>query len=542
MNTPGERKLPVGHGLFDPLTGDLSLEGRTVRLRPRTAALLAYLVQHGDRPVGKDELMQTLWPNVVVTEDSIVQCVKEIRQALGDSGREWIRTLPRTGYAFVGNPASEPAPPQGFRFDRRWRWAAALVLAAGLAGAVGGHFWPAPPLDASLRVLVLPIENETGDAAHDRTADNLTEEITDKFGRARGTVIAPSTARAFKGKPVDLSALGKQLDVRYVVQGSLRMDEERPVLRLRLADAGSSVQVWQQVFKFNPGIPELRPEILGGIWARLTEQMLLAETRRSGNADAQKAAELYVRANDVVRSPGSEGEKSAQAIALLEEAVRLKTDLGAAWAMLAAMYLGDGRFTAARAERLARAGRAIDRARKILPNDDAIIGWQAMVYVEQGRAAEALNLSERALEVNPVNAMAMMVRADALRIMGRPQDALAQVEKALRTSPRDPTLPLMYMEAGLIHLELADDAAAAEALRRAAKGAPKHPVVLLHAAGVLGAAGRIDEARADMAQLLQLRPGFTLTRLRANEPSQDARFVEGRQRFYDGLRRAGLPE
>src|SRR3990167_5297931 len=110
MNAPGERSLRVGHGLFDPLSGELSLDGRTVKLRPRTAALLSHLVQHSDRAVGKDELLHAVWPDVVVTEDSLVQCVKEIRHALGEPGRDWIRTLPRQGYAFVARPG-DPHPP-----------------------------------------------------------------------------------------------------------------------------------------------------------------------------------------------------------------------------------------------------------------------------------------------------------------------------------------------------------------------------------------------------------------------------------------------
>ena len=87
MNAPGERTLKVGHGVFDPLRGELVLGEHCVKLRPRTAVLLSYLVQHAGRAVSKEELMQAVWPDVVVTEDSLVQCVKEIRQALGETGR-----------------------------------------------------------------------------------------------------------------------------------------------------------------------------------------------------------------------------------------------------------------------------------------------------------------------------------------------------------------------------------------------------------------------------------------------------------------------
>lgn len=542
MNAPGNRKLQVGHGLFDPLTGDLFLEGRTVRLRPRTAALLAYLVQHDDRAVGKDELMQTLWPNVVVTDDSIVQCVKEIRQALGTSGREWIRTLPRTGYAFAGNHAEAKPAPAWRRIRDWWRWAAAVVLATGLAGSLAWRFLPTSPTPAPVSIVVLPIANATGDSAHDRTAEDLTEAITDKFGRGRFRVIAPSTARTFNDKPVDVRALGAQLKVRYVVQGALLPDEARPVLRLRLADAVSSLQLWQQDFKISPGFPELRPEFVGGILAPLAEQLIRAEASRSGNPDALRAAQLLGRANDVLRGAGSPAERNAQSIALLEEAVRLNDDLGSAWAMLGASYLWDVRFSAARVERLERAAQAVERARSILPTDDAVIAWQAAVYFEQGRAPDALKLSERALELNPGNAMAMFMRARALIGLGRPQEALAQLEQAKRKSPRDPILPGMYAASGVAHLHLGDDSAAVAALQHAVRMMPQDPTMHLFLAAAFGAGGRIDEARTEMAQFQRLRPGFTLSRWRATEVSKWPAYLEQRQRLYEGLRRAGMPE
>jgi len=543
MNGPGERKLQVGHGLFDPLTGDLSLEGRTVKLRPRTAALLAYLVQHGDRAVGKDELMRTLWPDVVVTEDSIVQCVKEIRQALGNGGREWIRTLPRTGYAFVANHVAAQAQPAWRRFEPRWRWGAAIALAAALAGTLAWRFWPAPPPPPlSATIIVLPIANAAGDAAYDRMAEDLTEAITDMFGRGRFGVIAPSVARAYKDQPVDLRALGAQLKVRHVLQGSLRLDEAQPVLRLRLADAPSGVQLWQQDFKVNPGGPELRPDVVGGILETINEQLIRAEARQRGDAGAVKAAELVSRASDVLRGPGSPREKNAKVIPLLEEAVRFNENLVGVWAWLAGSYLWDVRYSAAREERLARAEAAIKRARKLLPNNDAVISWEANVYLEQARPAEALRLSERALELNPGDAVAMYTRGRSLIAMARPREALVQLEQAMRTSPRDPLIPAMRTMMGVAYLHLGNEAAAIDALLPVAVGTTLEATTRLFLAGAFGAAGRVEEARAEMAQFQQLRPGFTFSRFRATELSALPAYVEQRQRLYDGLRRAGMPE
>ena len=132
-------RLKVGSGWFDPVSGELSLDCQLTRLRPRTAALLAYLISHSDRVVGKDELLQSVWPKVVVTEDSLVQCVKEIRRALGPGRHDWIRTVPREGYAFVAVPEEAPVLPstpteRSPRSLKRFSIAALTVAVA--AGAI----------------------------------------------------------------------------------------------------------------------------------------------------------------------------------------------------------------------------------------------------------------------------------------------------------------------------------------------------------------------------------------------------------------------
>ena len=125
MSPPSERVLVLGNGHFGTLSGELSIDGRSIRLRPRTSMVLAQLLRNADRLVTKDELMQAVWPDVVVTEDSLVQCIKEIRHALGALRHDWIRTFPRQGYAFVA-PA-EAAPSHAPLDPSAWR---SLALAA----------------------------------------------------------------------------------------------------------------------------------------------------------------------------------------------------------------------------------------------------------------------------------------------------------------------------------------------------------------------------------------------------------------------------
>jgi adenylate cyclase len=126
-------------------------------------------------------------------------------------------------------------------------------------------------------------------------------------------------------------------------------------------------------------------------------------------------------------------------------------------------------------------------------------------------------------------------------VLGRSQEALAQIDKAMRTSPRDPALAAMQGTAGVAHLHLGNVQAAIEALSAAVKVAPGSASAHLYLAAALGATGRTAEARAAMARFQQLRPGFTLSRLRATELSQEPALARQRQRIYDGLERAGMP-
>lgn len=557
MNKPGERILRVGHGLFDSLSGELSLDGRTVKLRPRTAALLSHLVHHGDRMVGKDELMQAIWPDVVVTEDSLVQCVEEIRQALGQAGRDWIRTVPRQGYAFVGNPLDQAAPLASLAtapsFSTapapRWRQLAAFGLVAAfiVVGALALRGWrndqpartPVPPLS----IVVMPVANLTGDAAQENTADDMTEALADALARmSRTIVIAPSTAFTFKGISTDVRRIGAELNVRYVLEGSLRMVASRPVLTMRLAEASTAVQLWSQDFTSGPyGMPALREDVIGHVAETLGLQLIRAEARRSGRPGAMHAAELLSRARAVLRWSGQDTERVLQARTLLEETVRLDSELASAWALLAMTHLHEVRFSATREMELRRAGQAIERALTLAPDSDAVRLVEGNVYYEQGRMAQALAAFERAAELNPNNAAALGFRASALVMLGRPDEALAPIEQAMRLSPRDPLLTAWQMFAGVAHLHLGHDATAVDWLTRAVEGKPRSAFGHLFLARALGVSGRIAEAQAQMAQLQQLRPGFTLSRFRAVEPSDAAPFRMQREHVYEGLRKAGMP-
>lgn len=562
MNAPGERRLRVGHGLFDPLSGDLSLDGRTVRLRPRTAAFLSHLVQHCDRPVSKDELMEIVWPGVIVTESSIVQCVKEIRQALGNAGRDWIRTLPKQGYVFVGNPPEDAASPlvlgsainasNSFWKLLRARWpqiAASLAVTVVVLGGFAAREWtsprPAAPADRPMSVIVLPFANVTGDARQDGTADEMTEALTDGLARTAGVaVVSPTTALAFKGKPVDPRTAGTTLGVRYVLEGSLRRGETGPLLNVRLSEAGTALQLWNEEYQA-AGMDELRTLLKTRVAGTFGFQLTRAEARRAKTRQppSPQAVELFNQARTIYDSSPKSRTDLARARDLLEQAVRLDEELIGAWRLLAIAMLENVRFSATREADLRRAEEAMRQAVARAPDVSGVRLAEGMVYSEQGRVRDALIAYRRAKELDPKNFPAYAWEADALTMLGRPQEAFAPLEQALQINPKHPWSRYIPLFIGIAHVQLGHDAQALEPLSRAAEASPQHPWPHLYLAAALGNLGREQEARRELDTLRQLLPAFTtISDFRAKELSREPEFVQQRIHFYEGLRRAGVPE
>ena len=548
---PGDRALKVGDGWFDPVGGDLTLGGSTLRLRPRTAAVFTHLIRHADRVVGKDELMQAVWPDVVVTEDSLVQCVKEIRQALGERGRDWIRTAPRQGYAFVDRNGQEQAPAAvahvGTAWPRMAWWITAALLAALVSGAVAWQLLqqqaatsPAPS------IIVLPIVNRTQGTVADDVVDELTERLTGSLSRVPGTlVIGSGTAFSFKGQPADARRVGSELGVRYVLEGSLRQQPPRLALDVRLVDASNAAQLWSEQFSAEAGDTwALRDEVLARVANGLGLRLIKAEAERSQRERPRDpgAADLLTRALAALRgaSQGEEGIRHARQ--LLEQAVQRDPKLAEAWALLAMTHLDHIRFSPEREQMLRRAWAAAERARVLEP--DTTLSHEALgkVLYNQGRMAQALAEFDRGIELSPNDPVLQGWRGATLGMLGRPAEGLPAIERAMQLSPRDPLLPNWLMVKGAILLHLQRDAEAVQVLERSVEANPRSVLTHLYLASAYGLTGAAPAAMHHVAQLQASMPGFTIARLREREPSDSPAYRVSREHIYEGLRRAGLPE
>lgn len=274
---PARSRLVFGPFTLDTTRGELLRDGQAIALRPKAFDLLVFLASRPGEVLAKDQLITAVWPGVVVTDDSLTQCVHEVRTALGSAGSILLRTVPRRGYRFDTDARAEPAallpgaqavpsaaPPRatGTEWSRRAAWLLAGVLLVSLAALLAWRStvpaWQSPadlaraPLPREvppLSIIVLPLALEGEAADTEWLADALHGDLVIEVARLHNSlVIARDTANTYKGKAADPRQVAREMGVRHVVRGSLRREGKSIHLNLALIDGESGVQRWAEYF------------------------------------------------------------------------------------------------------------------------------------------------------------------------------------------------------------------------------------------------------------------------------------------------------
>lgn len=530
-----------------------------IELRPRSFDVLAYLLGAGARVVGKDELLQALWPGVVVTEESLTRCVSDIRHALGDEGQQIIKTLPRRGYMVAApiSMADAAAPPAGRApAAQRRRWPAIVAVAVSMmvlaAAWVAWHGGPAPEEGPPrLSIVVLPLAVRGGERAQEDLAAVLTDEITSDLSRIRESfVIGRGSAESYRGKVLDARQVGRELGVRYVLEGSMARLGDTVRLALRLVDAQTARVLWSEAIDGRiDDLAALHAAVTGRVARSLETGLVQAEAdrlarRRPVDIGAQ---DLVVQAWAAMTRPRTP-EAVAAARAQLERAVALDPESASAWTWLATTYMDDvgGRYMhlrgASREEWLQRASRAAERAYALAPHDVRVLTQRGRVLSYVGRSQEALVALQRALERdrNHVDAWRWLCYANVT--LARHRESIAACEEAIRLSPRDRSLAGFMVVVAAAYLYDGSDRAALAWARRAIDADPSFSVPHSWAAA---AAANLDEmatARAELAEFRRLLPHYTVTSFRNEKLCANELCERQRERYYAGLKKAGLPE
>jgi TolB-like protein len=228
---------------LDCRRGVLTGEGGEIALRPKAFEVLRFLVENAGRLVSRDEILDTVWHNVTVTEESLTHCVSELRQAFGDADQRIIKTVPRRGYLFAVSVSGKNA----------------AALQAGTApspepstSVPARNASTAPPTQPSLRepsIAVLPFANLSGDPAQEYLSDGFTEDIINGLSFfSELSVIARNSAFVYKGRAVDVRAVGQELGVSYLVEGSVRRFTDQLRVTVQLVDTRSGIRRWADRF------------------------------------------------------------------------------------------------------------------------------------------------------------------------------------------------------------------------------------------------------------------------------------------------------
>lgn len=467
-----------------------------VHVEPQVFDLLLHLVQNANRVVSKDELIERVWNGRAISDAALNSRINAARRAIGDSGARQaiIRTVHRRGFLLAAEVRASDA--------------AATTRQHALAdGSLPGLALPDKP-----SIAVMPFENLSGDPAQDYFADGMVEDIVTGLARLKWLfVIARNSTFAYKGQPVDVKRVGRELGVRYVLEGSVRKADERVRISAQLVEAETGIDFWAQRYESPLGDifalqDELTLSVVGAIEPSLREAEIdRIKRKRPDNLDAY---DLVLRS--LPHCYAAMPEEAAKTVPLLEQAVALEADYALAHGLLAwcsqFLFLRAGFKEADRIAAIRHARAAVTHGR-----DDATamaLGAFVIGLVEHDRAA-AREAFDRALALSPSCAFALFLGGIFLAWTGEAERAIAWADRALRLSPIDRLAFGGHQAVAVGNFILGRYEDAATAARRAVLSNPGFSVTQSVLAAALAKLGRTAEADTAARQVLLLQPSFS---------------------------------
>jgi TolB-like protein/class 3 adenylate cyclase len=478
---------------------------------------------------------------------------------LQDLGPQAVKNIARPVHAYAMSPEAIGALPATAPSPRRvptarrhpvGRWLSGA--AAALAIAVVVALWliaRSPESPARLSIVVLPFANQSNDPEQEYVADGVTDDLTTDLSQISGSfVIARNSAFTYKGKEADPRQVGKDLGVRYVLTGSVQRTEGEVRVNTQLTDAESGKQLWADRFDYARGdLFKLQNDITGRIARALDLELVDAESRRSllerpNNPDA---ADLAMRGWSIFNKPRAR-ENNVEARKLFEQAVGLDARDVQASVGLAVVDVNDviNDWCGQPEAQLQEADRLVAAALAIDPRHAYAYFVKSSILSEQERPVEAVAAAETAVSLNP-NLAPAYAWIGVLQIrLGHADETVTYVQQALRLSPRDPLLANWLSFIGRAQFYLGSDDAAIDSLLKAEVVNPRLSGIYLHLAAAYGLTNREAPARDALAQFEKLEPDTTIAKVKeeTRKMSDNPTFLKQRERLYDGLRKAGMPE
>jgi TolB-like protein/Tfp pilus assembly protein PilF len=393
--------------------------------------------------------------------------------------------------------------------------------------------------------VVLPFTNIGGGLEQDYFADGVTESLTTDLSRINGAfVIARNTAFTFKNKAVDVKKVGRELNVRYVLEGSVQRGGNRLRVNVQLISAETGNHLWAERFdKPVTDLFDMQDEIVARLANELNAELVTAEAKRAERALNPNAIELYFQGTAwVFKGPTHENFAVARncferALAIDPNSVEALVGKALVEIGLATTFIDDERWT-----RFEVAEPLLAKALAIAPNDARAHSFLGLLQISTKRVEAGLAECERALALNRNLASAWGMIAYGKQLLGHFDETEEYVKVAERLSPRDIVAFRWMNIAGISKLLLGDDVAATSWFRRCIEANRNYSIAHFHLSAALGLSGEVAEARAVARTARALDPKFTIRSYHLNRASDNSTYLAGRERIYEGMRIAGLPE
>lgn len=495
----------------------------TIPVEPQVFDLLVYLICNRHRVASKDDLFAAIWNGRIVSDSTLLSRIAAVRQAIGDSGAQQrlIRTVLRKGVRFVGEVRELHGPEP-------------VAIAS-----------PNKP-----SIAVLPFRNLSADSEQDYLADGIVEEITTALSQMRWLfVIAHNSSSTYKSRAVDVQQIGRELGVRYVLQGSVRKAPSRIRISPQLVDASNGVHLWSGRFEGAPNdIFDLQDQVAANVVGAIAPELQQAEIERARRKPTESldAYDCFLRG--IARDSLAEGleqrtsEGTSEALRLFNRAIEIDPGFASAYGMAALCYAQRKAFgwVRDRAREIAEAARLARGAIQAGSNDAVALGTGgyvlAFVVHELDTGAAFV---ERALALNPNFAAAWLFRGWTKIWLSQPDAAIDDLARAMRLNPLGRGIAGMQAATAHAHFFSGRHAEASSWAEKALREHPASHPGLRIAAASNAAAGEIEEANKAVALLRELDPTLRVSNFKDSLGPYPAQAL---LKYQDAMSKAGLPD
>lgn len=524
-----------------------TVDGKAVDLRSQSAEVLSVLAARRGEIVSKNALMEAVWPDTFVTDDSLTQCIADIRRALGDDRHLIVETLPKRGYRLNADPtdAATPDAPGKERVRTRslgsFILAAMVVVAAMIGAYYGADIWRATPVASSdmSRIAVLPFEDFSTGADKGYLSDAVAEGIITELARSKTyTVIARNSSFRYRGQSVDARQIGEELGVDYLLEGSQQKIGDRLKVTAQLLNAHDGSHVWANTYNQEIGdLFVVQEKIIRTLADRVGRRIERAWPQ-SGAAQVSALRYVLIGFAELEKDNSASGNELLRQFSL--KAIEADPNAQFGYIGMAFHYRNDAVFWHKQEnnpdEALKHAAEYADKALQLAPDDANAHYARAKIHTEAGEIEQAIARYDQAIALNPSASNVLAGSASPLLFVGRIDEAIDRIKQAMGIDPFHPDW--YHWDMGWALWEKNDCEAALTAMRKMSR-IPSGAHRML--AGIHACLGNKREAKEALVVFLKDSPGDSISKQR-KQWEKNYTAPGALERWIGHMRFAGLPE